>query len=172
MVKNQQCRTPNGLEFHPWVGKMPWRRPWQSTPGPGLENPMDRGARQGAESWRIRHDWATKHARTAGWGWGGLTTSDEQAVGGLYRESPAHIQQLCHPVLAGERKNAPQPGSISQPGVGPVYRHCCLPSIKKRTNWPQCQGLLFFIFRLLFIWLHGINKLFTLCIWLSCSSWA
>ena len=31
MVRNPpcQCRRPR---FHPWVGKIPWRRPWQPTP--------------------------------------------------------------------------------------------------------------------------------------------
>ena len=30
--------------FSPWVGKIPWRRAWQSTPVTCLENPMARGA--------------------------------------------------------------------------------------------------------------------------------
>ena len=30
--------------FHPWVGKIRWRRAWQPTPYSCLENPMDRGA--------------------------------------------------------------------------------------------------------------------------------
>ena len=30
--------------FHPWVGKIPWRRAWQPTPVFMLENPMERGA--------------------------------------------------------------------------------------------------------------------------------
>ena len=32
--------------FDPWVGKILWRRAWQSTPVFLLENPMDRGAWQ------------------------------------------------------------------------------------------------------------------------------
>ena len=36
-----QCERPG---FNPWVGKIPWRRKWQSTPVYCLENPMDRGA--------------------------------------------------------------------------------------------------------------------------------
>ena len=27
-----QCRRRNRLRFHPWVGKIPWRRKWQPTP--------------------------------------------------------------------------------------------------------------------------------------------
>ena len=42
-----QCRR---FSFHPWVGKVPWRRKWQPPPVFCLENPMDRGA------W-----WATVH---------------------------------------------------------------------------------------------------------------
>ena len=30
--------------FHPWVGKIPWRKQWLSTPVFLLGNPMDRGA--------------------------------------------------------------------------------------------------------------------------------
>jgi len=36
-----QCRR---YGFYPWVGKIPWRRPWQSTPVFCLENPINRGA--------------------------------------------------------------------------------------------------------------------------------
>ena len=32
--------------FDPWVGKIPWRRTWESTPAFVPENPMDRGAWQ------------------------------------------------------------------------------------------------------------------------------
>ena len=28
----QQCRSRRRLEFHPWVGKIPWRRSWQPSP--------------------------------------------------------------------------------------------------------------------------------------------
>ena len=40
-VKNPlQCRR---CEFDAWVGKIPWRREWQTTQDSCLENPMDRG---------------------------------------------------------------------------------------------------------------------------------
>ena len=39
-----QCRRCRRPGFNPWVGKIPWRRKWQSTPVFFLENPMDRGA--------------------------------------------------------------------------------------------------------------------------------
>ena len=29
VLKNLPCRRPG---FNPWVGKIPWRRKWQSTP--------------------------------------------------------------------------------------------------------------------------------------------
>ena len=38
-----QCRRPG---FNPWVGKIPWRRKWQHTPGNCLGNPLDRGTWQ------------------------------------------------------------------------------------------------------------------------------
>ena len=31
------------VEFYAWVGKVPWRRKWQTTQDSCLENPMDRG---------------------------------------------------------------------------------------------------------------------------------
>ena len=40
--------------FHPWVGKIPWRRTWQPLQCSCLENPMDRGA------WRATVQWVAK----------------------------------------------------------------------------------------------------------------
>ena len=45
-------------EFNRWVGKIPWRRKWQSTQCSCLENPMDRGPR-----------WTTVHRVTKSWTW-------------------------------------------------------------------------------------------------------
>ena len=56
VVKNPPANVGDmSRGFNPWVGKIPWRRGWQSTTGkyPCLENPMDRGA------W-----WATAHRVT------------------------------------------------------------------------------------------------------------
>ena len=39
--QGRRCKRP---EFHPWVGKIPWRRAWQPLPHYCLENPMDKGA--------------------------------------------------------------------------------------------------------------------------------
>ena len=41
-----QCRRLKRRGFDPWVGKIPWRRAWQPTLYPCLENLMDRGAWQ------------------------------------------------------------------------------------------------------------------------------
>ena len=38
-----QCKRPG---FHPWVGKIPWRRNGNPLQHSCLENPMDRGARR------------------------------------------------------------------------------------------------------------------------------
>ena len=57
-----QCGRP-GFVF--WVGKIPWRRTWQSTlvflPGelPWTEEP---GGLQSMGSQRVGHDWANKHS--------------------------------------------------------------------------------------------------------------
>ena len=39
-----QCRRCKRRGFDPWVGKIPWRRPWQPLQYSCLENPLDRGA--------------------------------------------------------------------------------------------------------------------------------
>ena len=39
-----QCRRQKRHESNRWVGKIPWRRPWQPTPVFLPQNPMDRGA--------------------------------------------------------------------------------------------------------------------------------
>ena len=59
-----QCRR---RKFDPWVRKSPWRRKWQSTPvflpgkSPWTAEP---GGLQSLGSQRVRHDFATGHART------------------------------------------------------------------------------------------------------------
>ena len=60
-----QCRRPG---FHPWVGKIPWRRAWQPTPVflPGESSRTEEpGGLQSIGSKRVRHDWATKHSTQA-----------------------------------------------------------------------------------------------------------
>ena len=46
-------------KFHPWVGKIPWRRKWQATPVLLLGKSMDRGAWQAAICGitRVRKQW-------------------------------------------------------------------------------------------------------------------
>ena len=59
-----QWRRCKWCGFDPWLGKIPWRRPWQPTPVflpgelPWTEEP---GRLQSMGSQRVRHDWATKH---------------------------------------------------------------------------------------------------------------
>ena len=54
-----QCRRSKRPWFHPWVGKIPWRRAWQPTPvflpgeSPWTEEP---GGLQSVGSQRDRHD--------------------------------------------------------------------------------------------------------------------
>ena len=52
------CRTPG---FDSWVGKILWRRKWQTTPVLCLENLMEgeHGRLQSMGSQRVGHDWAT-----------------------------------------------------------------------------------------------------------------
>ena len=52
-----QCRRLKRRRFDPWVGKIPWRRAWQPTLYPCLENLMDRGAWQATALQRVAHDW-------------------------------------------------------------------------------------------------------------------
>ena len=59
-----QCGRPG---FNPWVGKIPWRRGWQTTPvflpGESLLT-EELGGLQSTGSQRIRYDWVTKNKWT------------------------------------------------------------------------------------------------------------
>ena len=67
-----QCRRSNRCRFDPWVGEIPWRRAWKSTPVvlawriPPTEEP---GALQSTGSQSVRHegDWAlaSEHKKQA-----------------------------------------------------------------------------------------------------------
>ena len=54
------CRKPR---FNPWVGKILWRKEWQSTPGflPGESHgwTVESGGPQSMGSQRVRRDWVT-----------------------------------------------------------------------------------------------------------------
>ena len=54
------CRRHERRGFDPWVGKIPWRRKWQSTPGflPGKTHRQRPGGLQSIESQRVGQDWA------------------------------------------------------------------------------------------------------------------
>ena len=64
-----QCRRLKRCGFHSWVGQIPWRRTWQSTPvflpgeshGQRSHNPMD-SELQSIGSQRVRLDWRTWHS--------------------------------------------------------------------------------------------------------------
>ena len=60
---NCQCRKHKRPRFYPWVGKIPWRRAWQTIPVflPG-ESPWteELGVLQFMGSQKVRHDWATE----------------------------------------------------------------------------------------------------------------
>ena len=61
--QSRRCRS---CRFDPWVGKIPWRRKWQSSQNSCLENFMDRGAMRAEVHGlqRVRHDWVTQHTHT------------------------------------------------------------------------------------------------------------
>ena len=68
MVKNAPTNTGNmRWRFSPWVGKIPWRRAWQSLLYSCLENSMDRGAYSpwDCEEWDTTEETYThKHTHT------------------------------------------------------------------------------------------------------------
>ena len=89
-----QYRRCNTQGFDPWVGKIPWRRAWQSTPVFLLENLMDRGA------W-----WAIIHSVTKGWTWlKQLSTHTHIHVKGnnsselisIFNQYMEHSPSTCH----------------------------------------------------------------------------
>ena len=54
-----ECRRLRRCSFDPWVGKIPWRRKWQSTP---VFLPEKSHGQRSLSKWpqRVRHNWATK----------------------------------------------------------------------------------------------------------------
>ena len=67
-----------GDMFHPWVGKIPWRRKWQPTPVFLSEKSHRQRSMEGYSSWdckRVGHDLVTKQQqgfllnRCGNWGW-------------------------------------------------------------------------------------------------------
>ena len=56
-----QCRRYKRPEFDPWVGKIPWRRKWQSTPVFLLWKSHGQRSLVGYNLWgqRVRHDWSS-----------------------------------------------------------------------------------------------------------------
>ena len=61
-----QCRKLKRGGFHPWVGKIPWRRKWQPTPRFLPRKFHGQKSLAGYSSWglRVRHDWA-QHTHTS-----------------------------------------------------------------------------------------------------------
>ena len=58
-----QFRRHNG--FHPWAGKIPWRRAWPPLRDSCLENPVDRGAAWAAvPGVAQRHSWRLTRTHT------------------------------------------------------------------------------------------------------------
>ena len=54
-----QCRRCRKHRFHPWVGKIPWRRKWQLTQYSCLENSMVNG------DWQVGYNpWGHKESNT------------------------------------------------------------------------------------------------------------
>ena len=56
-----QCRRHKRLGFHPWVGKIPWRRAWQPIPG------FLPGESHGQKSLRGYSPWDHKESDTTEW---------------------------------------------------------------------------------------------------------
>ena len=73
-----QCRRLRRHGFDPCLGKIPWRRKWQSTPVFCLENPRDRGA------W-----WAAVYGVTQS-----RTRSKEKAIKRVKRQSREQEKKL------------------------------------------------------------------------------
>ena len=59
-----QCRRHKSCRFHPWVGKIPWRRKWQSTPVflPGEVH--EQRSLVGYSSWSRKESDMTEHGCT------------------------------------------------------------------------------------------------------------
>ena len=89
-----QCRRRKRLGFHPWVGKIPWRRGWQPTsvllPGEShgqrsLLGCRPRGRKDSDMTGATRHA-GTSGGRTPGW----PTSYPDNGVSELYRSGGHH----------------------------------------------------------------------------------
>ena len=105
-----QCGRPG---FDPWVGKIPWRREWLSTPVFWPENSMDRGAWQ-----------ATVHS------WTGLSDFHFHWLVALVVKN--------QPASAGDRRELSSiPGSGRSPleGHRNAVQYSCLENSMDRGAW-------------------------------------
>ena len=86
-----QCGRPG---FNTWVEKIPWRRAWQPTPVflPG-ESPWtgEPGGLQSMGSWRVGHDWATKHSTMPERHCNHLKKKWTNGVGGRFKREQIYI---------------------------------------------------------------------------------
>ena len=116
--------------FDSWVGKIPWRRKWQSTPVSCLENPMDRG------SWwasvhgvtRVGHNLATKpppQLKYRGFPGGSVVKNllamqemQERCVWTLDQEDPLEEGLATHSsILAWRIPWTEEPGGLQSTGL-------------------------------------------------------
>ena len=95
-----QCRRPG---FHPWVGKVPWKKEWYPLQYSCLENSMDRGAWRAAvhgvaKSWAGLSDFHWDEDLAT---WGEIIAQDHTAHTWVKHRhgALAHTQQLCSPRL-------------------------------------------------------------------------
>ena len=59
-----QCSRHRRLEFHPWVGKIPWRRKWQSSPVFLPEKSHGLGSLAGYSPWSRKESDRTEQLST------------------------------------------------------------------------------------------------------------
>ena len=147
---SRQCRR---LGFDPWVGKIPWRRKWQSTPVFLPEKSHGRRSLVGHSPWPdkgVRHDWVHMHT----WGLNG------RGVFWVARPETGHIKAQN---LASGGRGVPMipcvglPGPLKACDAGIRWRlrvGRALQSLKWGTVWipqelivgcRQAQGLIVYL---------------------------
>ena len=112
-----QCRRHKRRRFHPWVGKIPWRRAWQAIPvflpgeSPWTEEP---GGLQSMGSQRIGHIWSDLAAcKFPNYQESLRSLPEACGMCKVQRMAPTHTSPIPADVAAATWTTAPLPAHLS-----------------------------------------------------------
>ena len=100
--KESACNTGDLGSFNPWVGKIPWKRAWHSTPvflpgeSPWTEEP---GGPQSIGSHRVGHDWSSARMPHLFRGASHLQSTEKARPWQVELELSCFLLQVIHSLL-------------------------------------------------------------------------